>query len=149
MNLRHLRTFVIVADAGGFAHASTHLNLSQSAASRQILALEADLGVSLFDRIGRRVQLTSEGDDLLSRGRRLLADAAALGERARALKGGQIGTLRVSAALQVIESILAPFLPHYLRGHPGVEVRLVEGRGSSAAQAARPRRGPFGAHAPH
>jgi LysR family cyn operon transcriptional activator len=120
---------VIVADAGGFARASARLNLSQSAASRQILALEADLGVSLFDRIGRRIQLTSEGDDLLQRARRLLADVEAIGERARALKGGQIGTLRVSAPPQVIESLLAPFLPHYLRRHPGVEVRLIEGSG--------------------
>jgi LysR family transcriptional regulator, cyn operon transcriptional activator len=87
MKLRHLRTFVTVADAGGFAHAATGLALSQSAASRQILALEADLGVSLFDRIGRRIQLTSEGEDLLGLSRRLLADAEAFGERARALKG--------------------------------------------------------------
>jgi LysR family transcriptional regulator, cyn operon transcriptional activator len=127
LNPRHLRTFVIVADAGGFARACARLNLSQSAASRQILALEADLGVSLFDRIGRRIQLTSEGDDLLQRARRLLADIDAIGERARVLKGGQFGTLRVSAAPQVIESVLAPFLPRYLSRHPGVEVRLMEG----------------------
>ncbi len=61
MNFRHLRTFVIVADHGGFSRASARLNLTQSAASRQIQALEADLGVPLFDRVGRSVQLTSEG----------------------------------------------------------------------------------------
>jgi LysR family transcriptional regulator, cyn operon transcriptional activator len=96
MNLRHLHTFVLVADAGGFAHAAGRLSLTQPAASRQIFALEAELGVRLFDRIGRRLQLTSEGEDLLRRGRRLLEDAASLGERARALRTGQSGTLRLT-----------------------------------------------------
>ena len=132
MNLRHLRTFVTVADAGSFARAIAKLNLSQSAASRQIIALEAELGIPLFDRIGRRLRLNSEGEDLLWRGRRLLADAETLRGRAQALKGGQIGTLRVSAPPQVIENILAPFLNKYLRHHPGVEVQLMEGGGSKA-----------------
>jgi DNA-binding transcriptional LysR family regulator len=105
---------------------------SQSAASRQIIALEAELGIPLFDRIGRRLHLNSEGEDLLGRSRRLLADAETLGERAVALKGGKIGTLRVSAPPQVIEYILAPFLEKYLRHHSGVEVQLVEGGASGA-----------------
>jgi LysR family transcriptional regulator, cyn operon transcriptional activator len=130
MNLSRLRTFVIVAEAGGLAKASAHLNLSQSAASRQILALEAELGVSLFDRVGRRILLTSEGADLLARGRRLLTDVDAFGERALALKGGRVGTLRVSAASQVMECVLAQFLPEYLLRHPGVDVRLIEGSGT-------------------
>ena len=61
MNLRQLQTLITIADAGGFAGAAGRLNLSQPAASRQIQALEAELGVLLFDRIGRRLQLTSEG----------------------------------------------------------------------------------------
>src|SRR5262245_8336625 len=110
MKLSHLRTFAAIADNGGFARAAVRLNLTQSAASRQIGALESELGVALFDRIGRRIQLTSEGDDLLRRARRLLADADAISERASALKGGQLGTLRVSATPQVIENLLAAFL---------------------------------------
>jgi DNA-binding transcriptional LysR family regulator len=84
MNLRHLQTFVAVADAGGLHRAGGVVNLSQPAISRQIHALEAELGVRLFDLIRRRVQLTSAGEDLLpwSR-RRLLIDAEAIGERAR------------------------------------------------------------------
>ena len=102
MNLRHLRTFVSIADAGGIARAGSRLNLSQPAASRQILALEADLGVRLFDRIGRRFRLTSEGEDLLRQSRRLLMDADSLGARARALKGGHTGILRVGATPMVV-----------------------------------------------
>ena len=61
MNFRHLLAFTTIADTGGFARAAARLNLSQPALSRQMQTLEAELGVPLFDRIGRRVQLTSEG----------------------------------------------------------------------------------------
>ena len=130
MNLRHLRAFATVTDVGGFARAATRLHLSQPALSRQIHALEADLGVPLFDRVGRRAQLTSQGEDLLRRSRRLLAEAESLSERARELKGGEIGILRVAATPQVIENLLAPFLLLYRRRHPGVEVHLVEDGGA-------------------
>jgi LysR family cyn operon transcriptional activator len=130
MKLRHLQTFVAIADHGGVARAAARLNLTQSAASRQIQALEDELGVPLFDRIGRRVQLTSEGEDLLRRSRDLLADANALAERAHALKSGRTGLLRVGATTQVIENLLAGFLPRYRRRHPGVEVHLVEDGGA-------------------
>ena len=126
MNFRHLRTFVAIAEAGGIARAGARLNLSQPAASRQILALEADLGVQLFDRIGRRFKLTSEGEDLLRQCRRLLTDAESITERARALKAGKTGILRVGSTPQAIESLLADFLTSYGRRHPGVEVHLVE-----------------------
>src|SRR5438093_6217137 len=106
VNLRHLRTFAAIADTGGFARAAARLHLSQPALSRQIHALEAELGLPLFDRVGRRVQLTSQGEDLLRRSRRLLADADSLGERARALKTGETGILRVAATPQVIENLL-------------------------------------------
>src|SRR6266540_373856 len=104
MNFRHLRAFATIVDAGGFARAAPRLNVSQPALSRQIHALEADLGVPLFDRIGRRVQLISEGEELLRHSRRLLAEADALGERARSLKAGETGILRVGATPQVIEN---------------------------------------------
>src|SRR5262245_5796035 len=130
MNLRQLRAFAAIADVGGFARAAGRLNVSQPALSRQIHALEAELGVPLFDRIGRRVQLTSQGEDLLRRSRRLLAEADSLGERARSLKAGQTGILRVGATPQVIENLLADFLTRYRGRHPGVEVHLVEDGGA-------------------
>jgi LysR family cyn operon transcriptional activator len=130
MNFRHLRTFVAIAEAGGVHRAVPLLNLSQPAASGQLHALEAELGVPLFDRIGRRVQLTSEGQDLLRRCRRILADVASLAERAGALKRGETGTLRVGATPQVIENTLSEFLVRYRRRHPGVEVQLMEEGGT-------------------
>jgi DNA-binding transcriptional LysR family regulator len=130
MNLRFLRTFVEIADNAGFARAATRLNLTQSAASRQIQALEVELGLRLFTRTGRSVRLTSEGEDLLMRSRRLLFDADAIGQRASALKTGEVGVLRVGATPQVIENLLADFLLRYRKRHAGVEVHLVEDGGS-------------------
>src|SRR5580698_5113220 len=130
MNLRFLRTFVEIADNAGFARAATRLNLTQSAASRQIQALEDELGLQLFTRTGRSVRLTSEGEDLLMRSRRLLFDADAIGQRASALKAGEVGVLRVGATPQVIENLLADFLTRYRRRHAGVEIHLVEDGGS-------------------
>lgn len=129
MNLRFLRTFVAIADSSGFARAAARLNLTQSAASRQIHALESEFGVRLFDRIGRSIKLTSEGEDLLVRSRHLLSEAESLGERARALTSGQAGVLRVGAAPQIMENLLADFLQRYRKRHPGIEIHLVEDLG--------------------
>lgn len=130
MNLRQLRTFVAVADAGSFARALGRLHLSQPAASRQIAGLEAELGVLLFDRSGRGIRLTPQGEDLLRQSRLVLTDADSLRERARALKQGDAGILRLGATPQVIENLLAAFLTSYRRSHPGIEVRLVEDGGA-------------------
>src|ERR1043165_1343978 len=130
MNLRFLRTFVAIADSAGFARAATRLHLTQSAASRQIQALEDELGVRLFARIGRNARLTPEGEDLLARSRQLLFDAEALGQRASALKTGDVGVLRLGATPQVIENLLADFLSRYRKRHAGIEVHLVEDGGS-------------------
>lgn len=129
MNFKHLRTFVNIADAGGFGRAATRLNLSQPALSRQIHALEIELSVRLFERVGRRVRVTSEGEELLRRSRRLLAEADSLSERARMLKSGETGILRVGATPQVIENLLAQFLTKCRRRHPGVDIHLVEDGG--------------------
>jgi LysR family transcriptional regulator, cyn operon transcriptional activator len=139
MNLRSLRTFVATADSGGLGRASERLHVSQPAASRQIDALEAEFGVPLFQRIGRRLQLTAEGEDLLRQSRRLLADADLLAERARALKRGEAGTLRVAAAPQTLSSVLAPFLPRFRDRYPGIDVQLIEG--SAMQQRSRLERG--------
>jgi LysR family transcriptional regulator, cyn operon transcriptional activator len=130
MDLRQLRTFVVVAEAGGFASAHQQLHLSQPAASRQIQALEAELGIPLFDRVGRRIKLTSEGEDLLRRGRRLLQDVESFGERARALRTGKAGALRVGCSTQHMETVLADFLPAFRRRHPSVDINLIEDGGA-------------------
>ncbi len=130
MDLHQLRTFVAIADHGGVARAALRVNLSQPAASRQIQGLEAELGMRLFDRIGRRMRLTSEGEDLLPRARRLVAEAQSWRERARALQSGQTGQIKIGATPPMIETVLAGFLAKYRRRHPGIEIAVVEDGGA-------------------
>ena len=129
MELRHLRYFAAVADAGSVSSAARRLHVTQPALSRQIQDLERDLDCRLFDRIGRRIVLTKDGDELLERTRRLLADAEALRECARALAGGETGVLRIGAVPQFIEAALPQVLTRYALTYPGIEVQLVEDGG--------------------
>jgi DNA-binding transcriptional LysR family regulator len=133
MQLQQLRAFAMIVDAGGFAKAATQLHVSQPALSRQISALEKDLGTPLFDRQGHRVRLTAQGEDLLRLCRRVLSEVDALRERARAVKKGQSGVLRVGATPQVIEILLATFMLEFRESHPGVEVHLFEQGGARLA----------------
>jgi len=118
MDLQQLRTFVAIVDNGGVARAAEHLNMSQPAASRQIQGLEARLGVPLFDRVGRRVQLTAAGDDLLRRCRMIMNHVEALQERARTLRDGETGLITVGATPPMIETVLVDFLAGYRQQFP-------------------------------
>ena len=129
MELRHLRYFLGVAEAQSFSRAAALLHITQPALSRQIRDLERELGIQLFDRVGRQVRLTPLGENLLSPSRTALADVEAIQDRARSLGGGRAGLLRVGATPQVLQSVLAGFLTRYRRSHPGVEVQLVEAGG--------------------
>jgi DNA-binding transcriptional LysR family regulator len=126
VELRHLRYFVAIVDAGGVSRAAAQLAISQPALSRQIRDLETQLGVSLFDRRAGRLLLTGGGEDLLARCRELLRGAESLRERAHALRRGDAGVIKVGVAPLTLESLLPPFLAHYQQDHPKVDVRLVE-----------------------
>jgi len=124
MDLRHIRTFVTVAELGTVSGAASRLHVAQPALSRQIANLEDELGVRLFDRVGRRLLLTGEGDQLLSDCRGLLNSARALGERAQGLRRGDVGILRVSASPHLIEGVFPELLHRYAERYPNVQVRL-------------------------
>lgn len=126
MDLRHIRTFVTVAELGTVSKAAERLHVAQPALSRQIVNLEDELGVKLFDRVGRRLLLTSEGEQLLGDCRGLLNYARAVGEQAQALRHGDFGVLRVATSPHLIEGIFPDFLRHYAARYPNVQVRLIE-----------------------
>lgn len=126
MELRYLKTFVTVAELGTVSKAALRLRIAQPALSRQITKLEQDLGIRLFDRLGRRLVLTGEGEELLGECRNLLNGATALGERAQQLQRGDTGSLRIAAAPQFIESVLSSFLHRYAQQYPNVHVELIE-----------------------
>ena len=129
MDLKRLRTFVTVAEQGSVSKAALRLHLTQPALSRQIRDLQAELGIQLFDHVGRGLVLTSEGEQLLGECRNLLAHAKSFDERAQLLRLGDKGVLRVAASPVQIEAVLSTFLHRYGRRYPHVEMKLVEAVG--------------------
>ena len=129
MELKRLRTFVTVADLGTVSKAALRLSISQSALSRQIADLEDECGFNLFDRIGRRLFLTTRGEQLLVDCRGVLGQVGSLAERMDLLKRGETGVLKLAAPPQTIESVLTGFLPRYTKSFPNVRVKLTEALG--------------------
>jgi DNA-binding transcriptional LysR family regulator len=129
MDLRRARTFVTVAELGTVSKAALRLRVAQPALSRQISDLEQELGLKLFDRVGRRLRLTGEGEQLLDDCRGLLNYASAVDERAQLLRRGDTGVLKVAASPQFIEGVISNFLDRYLQRCPNVQVRLFEAVG--------------------
>jgi DNA-binding transcriptional LysR family regulator len=129
MELRQVRTFVTVAELGTVTKAALRLHVAQPALSRQISDLEHELGLKLFDRVGRRLLLSSEGEQLLSDCRGLLNYARALGERAQLLRRGDTGVLKVAASPHLIEGIFPDFLQRYAQRYPNVQVKLIDAVG--------------------
>ena len=123
MELRDLRTFVTVASLLSFNQAGKALNAAQSTISVRIKALEEELGVRLFDRLGRRVLLTEAGERLLAYGRRLVD----LEEEARAEVSDEASG-RAAISLRIPETLcvwrLGGVLRRFRERRPGARVRL-------------------------
>ena len=130
MDLKQLRAFVAAAEHGTVSKAAMHLHASQPALSRQIIDLERELGIVLFDRVGRRLRLTGAGEQFLGTSRRLLGYVSALSEQARELRAGDSGVLKVAASPQMIDNVFARFLHRYAEHYPKVEVKFIEGIGA-------------------
>ena len=130
MDLKHLRAFVSVADLGTVSKAATRLHTTQPAVSRQVMDLEGELGIALFDRVGQRLHLTGEGEQFLQSCRTMLAYASSLTEQARELRRGDSGVLKVTASPQMIDNVFSTFLRRYAKRYPNVQVRFIEGVGS-------------------
>lgn len=126
MDLKRLRTFVAIADQGSMSKAARHLRISQPTLSRHVADLRNELGVDLFELMGRRLSLTGPGEELLVEARDLLMRVEALGERAQSLRRGDSGVLRVAASPQMIEGAFPAFLRIYRSQHPQVRVKLTE-----------------------
>ena len=130
MTLRQALGFLTVAELGTVSKAALRLRVAQPALSRQIIALEQELGLQLFDRVGRRLLLTGDGEQLIAGCRLLLNSAGSLKEQAQLLRQGDTGVLKVAGSPQHIESVLSQFLHRYAERYPRVEVKIREGSGS-------------------
>ncbi len=126
MELRHLRYFCAVADAGGFARAAVLIHVSQSAMSEQMRDLEEELGVPLFDRRERRARLTAHGEVFLEEARRTLAAAERACEAARRSARGEVGTLTIGFFVGGTDALFPGLIRAFREHSPGVKVALVE-----------------------
>jgi DNA-binding transcriptional LysR family regulator len=139
MELRHLRYFMAVAEEGHFGRAARRLGLAQPPLSRQIQALEAEIGFELFDRSRRRVELTAGGEVLLRHARDVL-EALELGVReARRAASGEIGRIVVGYPSSLAYSGLTELLRAFRDRSPGVEIALREMPPQSQLDALRAR----------
>ncbi len=132
MDVRQVRAFVEAASAGAVGRAAERLHVSQSALSRQIQSLESEVGVQLFDRIGRTVRLSAAGAALLPRCRDLLTAERDILEAGDSIRSGLSGTLSIGATPQTIERLIVPFIGLFTPAHPGVELVVREAGGSQA-----------------
>ena len=127
MELRQLRYFVHVVEAGSVRAAASRVHVAQSALSRHVLALERELGVRLFERHARGINLTPSGSLLRGRTRDILQDIEQLKNEVMArasLPGGEavIGTTSTTSRI-----LYGPLAERFARDYPNVKLRFIEG----------------------
>lgn len=124
MELRHLAAFVAVAEERNFSRAAARLNMTQSPLSRQVRLLERDLGVVLFERTTRTVELTGAGEALLAPARRVLTESEAARAAVRAHGSGVAGRVSLGFAGATSYDLVPRLTRAVATRLPGVEMSL-------------------------
>jgi len=124
MDMRRLTYFLAVVDHGGFTAAADEVGVSQPALSLAVKELERELGVGLFDRVGRRVHLTAAGHALVGPARQALRDVETGRAAVAAVAGLRSGTLVLASLPTLAADPLAELVGRFRRRHPGVDVDL-------------------------
>lgn len=128
MELRHLRYFIAVAEAGTFTLAAARLGIQQPPLSQQIKMLETEIGFSLFRRMPKGVELTVGGGVFLDEARNILASVERASQRAGSAAHGNTGKLALGFTTSTITHWLAPRLIRGFRqAYPDVEIEFQEG----------------------
>ena len=135
LSLEQLRVFVAVAEALHVTRAAETLHMTQSAASASIAALESRYDTKLFHRVGRRIELTPEGECFLPEARAVLQRAAAAELAISELAGHPRGALRVAASQTVVNNWLPERLVAYHAQFPDVQVHVISCNTEQAARA--------------
>ncbi len=135
MEFRHLRYFLAVADALHFTRAAEGLHVSQPTLSSQIKELEGELGLPLFDRIGRSVRLTEAGALFRQHALRALREVEAGRGAVADLQGLRRGTLRVGVTHSFSTALIPRAVAEFRRLHPGVGVVIDKTSGRAIEQA--------------
>ena len=131
VELRHLRYFVAIAEERSFTRAAERLWVAQPGLSTQIRRLEAELGVKLFDRHTRGVELTEAGELFLRRARTALTAADLAAATGSDLHAGLLGSLLLGIATEAWWRPATELLSQFTRERPGVELTLIEGYGGT------------------
>ncbi len=125
MDVRHLRTFVMLAEELHFGRTATRLNTSQPVVSRTVKELERDVGVTLVDRSARRVSLTRAGRLFLARARAALENIAAGTREARSGLNNDIETVRLGVLVGTAQPFSSALLAAFREAHPLATMSLV------------------------
>ena len=126
MELRHLNYFVAIAEEGSFSGAAERLWVAQPGLSTQIRRLEAELGIRLFERRPRGVELTEAGELFLERARAVLAAADTALATGSDLESGLVGTIRLGIATGAVWPRLQELLERFSYERPRVELTVFE-----------------------
>ena len=124
MDLRHLSYFVSIAQERSISAAARSMLVAQPSLSRQLRALEADIGLTLFDRSGKKLSLTAAGAAFLPIAQDLVNRADQVRSSARAMADGSVDRLTVAAASATVTDIIAPFIVS--QGAEGKVTNVVE-----------------------
>lgn len=127
MELRHLRYFVTTARSGSVSGAAARLHLTQPALSRQVRALEVELGVALFDRVGGRLVLSGVGRSLLPLAEELLEQGTAFQRAAAFYAEGRLERITVGAPTVTLTDVVAPFIATLAADDPVADVLGADG----------------------
>jgi DNA-binding transcriptional LysR family regulator len=139
MTLVQLRHLIALAESGSFSRAATACHLTQPALSRSIRALEGELGVPLFDRIGKRAEPTPVGRDTLALARELVFDAREFKERTQAMARGRAGKLRVGMGSGPGAMLMTPLLTLVATSRPEWRIEVARGATELLVQRLRAR----------
>ncbi|MCW5666444.1 MAG: LysR family transcriptional regulator [Piscinibacter sp.] len=139
MTLVQLRHLVSLAETGSFSKAAQAQFLTQPALSRSIRALEDELGTALFDRIGRRIELTPFGRETLERAKLLLTDADELQASSRRHRSGEAGVLRLGMGSGPGAMLMTPLLLQTAQQRPQLRLEIARGGTELLVQALRGR----------
>ncbi|WP_066341801.1 LysR family transcriptional regulator [Azohydromonas lata] len=127
MTLVQLRHLTSLAETGSFTRSAELLFITQPALSRSVAALEQELGQPLFDRVGRRSELTPFGREVVQRARQLLFEADELAASGRQMSAGQAGRLRLGLGSGPGALLMAPLLQAMATRHPGTVLEIARG----------------------
>jgi DNA-binding transcriptional LysR family regulator len=129
VDLRQLEIIRAIAEAGSFTAAGDKLHVSQSAISRQILLLEAELGEPVFHRIGRRIRITPAGESLLQLSHRVFQDLQDTVSTISDTRESLRGTMRLVGGMTVCLYVFPLLLAEVRRKHPDLDLKITVGSG--------------------